>query len=201
MRGRSCSILAVVLAASVYSCAGRADQPTSDGSGAAIDLAQAPAPASAHAGHAGMSEMIGSGDGTGEPIGLKYICDNRFVVTNSHARPVTIRYRVVGTKERGSVRMAAAPDEDPGFSEAVFETRAAGRVAVSLGGRVARTASNDGVPCEPVAPVARAAAAAAATTPAQVGQWGAKFSWPIVAVHLNLLPNGQVVSWGLDGDP
>jgi galactose oxidase len=33
------------------------------------------------------------------------------------------------------------------------------------------------------------------------GEWSPPFSWPIVAVHLHLLPNGRVLSWGRDGAP
>jgi hypothetical protein len=33
------------------------------------------------------------------------------------------------------------------------------------------------------------------------GQWSGAFSWPIVAVHLHLLPNGRVLSWGHVGTP
>ncbi|HEU5303721.1 MAG TPA: galactose oxidase early set domain-containing protein, partial [Gemmatimonadales bacterium] len=33
------------------------------------------------------------------------------------------------------------------------------------------------------------------------GKCSAPFPWPIIAVHLNLLPNGKVLSWGEVGDP
>ena len=33
------------------------------------------------------------------------------------------------------------------------------------------------------------------------GEWGAQFDWPIVAVHLTLLPDGRVLSWGKTGVP
>ncbi|HEU4587398.1 MAG TPA: galactose oxidase-like domain-containing protein [Gemmatimonadales bacterium] len=36
---------------------------------------------------------------------------------------------------------------------------------------------------------------------ARSGKWGSTFSWPIVAVHLHVLPNGQVLSWGKVGSP
>jgi hypothetical protein len=36
---------------------------------------------------------------------------------------------------------------------------------------------------------------------AQIGQWSAVFAAPIVQVHLHLLPNGTVLSWGQVGDP
>jgi Concanavalin A-like lectin/glucanases superfamily/Domain of unknown function (DUF1929)/Bacterial Ig domain/Glyoxal oxidase N-terminus/Glucodextranase, domain B len=33
------------------------------------------------------------------------------------------------------------------------------------------------------------------TTPDLVGQWGAPLTWPIVAVHVNLLPTGEILAW------
>src|SRR5207249_4977552 len=32
-------------------------------------------------------------------------------------------------------------------------------------------------------------------TPAQVGQWSSVLTWPLVAIHAVLLPNGQVLAW------
>jgi Domain of unknown function (DUF1929)/Carbohydrate binding module (family 6) len=34
-----------------------------------------------------------------------------------------------------------------------------------------------------------------AQSPAAVGQWGPVFSWPIVAIHAVVLPNGKIVTW------
>ncbi len=31
--------------------------------------------------------------------------------------------------------------------------------------------------------------------PAVVGQWSAPFSWPVVAIHTHVLPNGKVLAW------
>src|SRR3712207_1586430 len=42
-------------------------------------------------------------------------------------------------------------------------------------------------------------AAARAADPAQVGQWEGPFSWPIVPVHLSVLPSGQVLAWSRGG--
>jgi hypothetical protein len=39
------------------------------------------------------------------------------------------------------------------------------------------------------------------STQARIGQWSAVFPAPIVQVHLHLLPDGRVLSWGLQGDP
>src|SRR5438094_2867213 len=36
---------------------------------------------------------------------------------------------------------------------------------------------------------------------AQLGQWSPVFPAPIVQLHLHLLPNGQVLSWGYSGNP
>src|SRR5688500_4636651 len=36
---------------------------------------------------------------------------------------------------------------------------------------------------------------------AAVGQWSAVLLAPIVQIHLNLLPNGKVLSWGHEGEP
>src|SRR5262249_53392288 len=34
-----------------------------------------------------------------------------------------------------------------------------------------------------------------ATTTSLVGQWSAPVNWPIIAVHANLLPTGEVLAW------
>src|SRR5439155_1240497 len=44
----------------------------------------------------------------------------------------------------------------------------------------------------------RAAVGAAATDPASAGQWSSVQSWPIVAIHTTLLPNGKVLAWDTD---
>src|SRR5262245_2712167 len=47
--------------------------------------------------------------------------------------------------------------------------------------------------------VVSAAHPVAAQTPAQVGQWEGPLAWPVVAIHMMLQPNGQVLFW--DGPP
>src|SRR5262245_17710581 len=37
--------------------------------------------------------------------------------------------------------------------------------------------------------------AVAAADPAQVGQWGPVVAWPVVGIHVALLPNGRVLAW------
>jgi Domain of unknown function (DUF1929)/Bacterial Ig domain len=46
----------------------------------------------------------------------------------------------------------------------------------------------------------RAAAAVVAADPGQVGQWGPVVDWPVVGIHVALLPNGKVLAWDSVGD-
>jgi hypothetical protein len=64
----------------------------------------------------------------GQPIRLTYVCGNRFLITNTQRVPVSVEDRVRGTTEGGRVELAAAPNEDPAFSEAMLEVRSGGVV-------------------------------------------------------------------------
>jgi hypothetical protein len=46
----------------------------------------------------------------------------------------------------------------------------------------------------------QAAAAAVAADPGQVGEWGPVVDWPVVGIHVALLPNGKVLAWDSVGD-
>ncbi len=132
-----------------------------------------------------------------EPLDLVYVCGNKFLATNSTMAPVQVTYRVVGTTETGSLTLPRGTSEDPGYSETDLET--AGRGVVELyqdDQRVARR-RNEGSPCGPPA----AFTAALVASGPEAGNWSAPFPWPVVAVHLSLLPDGRVLSWGLDGVP
>lgn len=50
------------------------------------------------------------------------------------------------------------------------------------------------------ATASRTAAAAVAADPGQVGQWGPVVDWPVVGIHVALLPNGKVLAWDSVGD-
>jgi hypothetical protein len=136
-------------------------------------------------------------DDSDQPVRLAYVCGNRFIVTNAHSVPITVGYRVLGTEEEGFVTIAAAPTEDPAFSDVLIETRQRGTVEISLEGRPVRARENGEVPCSPATPGPALVAGASA----DVGAWSAPFDWPVVAVHMHLLPNGQVLSWGKVGQP
>ncbi|HET6641967.1 MAG TPA: Ig-like domain-containing protein [Gaiellaceae bacterium] len=47
---------------------------------------------------------------------------------------------------------------------------------------------------------ARAAAAAVADAPQDAGQWGPVVDWPVIGVHVALLPNGKVLAYDSIGD-
>ncbi|HEX3236573.1 MAG TPA: kelch repeat-containing protein, partial [Gemmatimonadales bacterium] len=53
----------------------------------------------------------------------------------------------------------------------------------------------------PNAAEAQSTAVTLATTSAEAGQWTAPFDWPIVAVHMMLLPDGRVLSIGRTRNP
>ncbi len=138
-----------------------------------------------------------SEDDSDQPVRLTYVCGNRFLIANAYTAPITVVYRVTGTEEEGSATLPAAPAEDPAFSEAMIETRRRGTVELLLEGMPIRARENGGVPCTPSTPGASLAAA----TSAEAGAWTAPFAWPIVAVHMHLMPNGRVLAWGKVGDP
>jgi Galactose oxidase-like, Early set domain/Bacterial Ig domain len=50
------------------------------------------------------------------------------------------------------------------------------------------------------AAASEATAAAVADDPGQVGQWGPVEPWPVVGIHVALLPNGKVLAWDSVGD-
>jgi galactose oxidase len=131
------------------------------------------------------------------PVRLAYVCGNRFLITNAYSVPVSVTYRVVGSAEDGAASLLAAPPADPAFSEHLIETRTRGAVQLFLDGKPVAYATNDGTICSPATP----APAFLSTSPADGGQWSAPFPWPVVAVHLSLLPNGKVLSFGKVGTP
>ena len=140
----------------------------------------------------------GSGGSTLAPLDLVYLCGNKFLVTNSSPVAVQVTYRVAGTRESGELTLREGPGGDPGFSETELETGSPGVVELFQNDvRVARR-TNEGIPC---GPEALSAAVMTAGDEATVGKWTAPFSWPIIGLHLHLLRNGKVLSWGKFGSP
>ncbi len=134
--------------------------------------------------------------GEDAPINLAYLCGNRFVISNAQNVPISVSYRVEGSEEEGHADLAAAPMADPAETEHTIETRARGSVQLFVDGRLVVARANEGIPCTPQAVGAPALAEASAS-----GQWTAPFPWPIVAIHMILLPDGRVLSIGRTGKP
>jgi galactose oxidase len=135
--------------------------------------------------------------GEDAPLNLSYVCGNRFLVSNAYGVPVSVTYRVAGSGEEGTADVPAAPAADPAVSERMIETRTKGTVQLLLNGAPVVARRNDGVPCTPPTPAPSFATAGTD----QIGAWTAPFSWPIVAVHMILLPNGRILSIGRIGQP
>lgn len=132
-------------------------------------------------------------------LDLVYVCGNKFLATNATSSAVQVSYRVVGTRETGGLTLREGPGEDPGYSETEVETENPGAVELYQDEQLVARRQNEGLHCGVAA--MSASVAAAAGTEATMGKWAAPFAWPIVAVHLHLLPNGRVLSWGKNGVP
>jgi galactose oxidase len=135
--------------------------------------------------------------GGGEPdlslVSLAYLCGTRFGVSNGNLTPVAVRFEVPATGEAGDLTL---PARGSGGSASVTRlvTLTTGDVRLAYQGTRIADAANVGGACAPPTP----------TVPepmASTGEWSAPFAWPVVAVHLHLLPDGRVLSWGRTGDP
>jgi len=132
------------------------------------------------------------------PLDLGYVCGNKILALNSGRSQVVVESRVAGTAERGSLTLREGTGEDPGFSETELETVNAGVVELYHGDARITRRPNQSVPCG--SPMTSASVVAAGSE-ATVGQWTAPFSWPIIGLHVHLLRNGKVLSWGKFGLP
>ena len=131
------------------------------------------------------------------PVDLIYVCGNTFLATNSTKSAITVTYRVSGTEESGSLTLPERPGGDPWFSETEVQTSRRGSVELYIENERVTRRRNQGLPCGASA----ASFAVAGITSAESGTWTAPFSWSNIAVHLTLLPNGKVLSFGLSGVP
>ncbi|HUR96268.1 MAG TPA: galactose oxidase-like domain-containing protein [Gemmatimonadales bacterium] len=109
---------------------------------------------------------------------------------------MSVTYRVEGTDEAGSADLPAAPSIDPAVSERTIETRTTGTVQLFFQGKPIVARANEGVPCSP-----QIAGPSMLAGAAEGGAWTSPFTWPIVAVHMMLVPDGRVLSIGRVGTP
>ncbi len=131
--------------------------------------------------------------GGGAPrFGAVYVCGNDFDVQSWNPAEMTVTYQVAGTSEQGELLLPARFTEStPSVTRLV--TLQSGSLQLSSGSEVSAPIPNGGGVCPP--------STGTAEPQAQEGKWSEPFEWPVVAVHLHLLPDGDVLSWGKGGDP
>lgn len=124
-------------------------------------------------------------------ISAAYVCDNDFELQSLSPTVLTARYAVAGTSEHGELLLPARSAEStPSITR--LSTLHRGTLQVFYRNEEIAPADNAGVACPPEL---------MQQPQATSGEWTAPFEWPVVAVHLHLLPSGQVLSWGHLGDP
>ena len=132
------------------------------------------------------------------PVDLVYVCGNKFLATNATEATVELEYRVVGTDESGSITLEPGVAEgDQSWSETELETRKRGAVELYQDDQRVARRRNEGLSCG----AAPFSASVASVGSGESGSWSALFSWPVVALHLGVLSNGKVLSWGKTGAP
>ena len=125
-----------------------------------------------------------------DQITVAYLCGNRFELRNQDSPDKLVHYAVLGTAETGDVLLPAGSSTAPSITRLT---------AVNLG--PLQISSSDGS-TEPVENGATACPSPAPLQPeSESGEWSRPFPWPVVAVHLHLLPTGRVLSWGRIGAP
>jgi hypothetical protein len=124
-------------------------------------------------------------------ITLQYVCANNFDIQNQSPDPLTVRYSVVGTVEDGELILP--PGADGSESTTRLTTMHQGPVRLVAGDQGSSPVVNSATACPPPAEVSE--------PQATTGKWTSPFPWPVVAVHLHLLPSGRVLSWGRIGQP
>lgn len=123
-------------------------------------------------------------------LSATYVCGNDYDLENQSSLAVTVGYAVLGTSEDGELIL---PPRTPGAGSTTrLTTVHRGALQISYRDETLPPIDNPGTSCPP---------ATVAQPEGTLGKWSAPFPWPIVAVHLHLLPNGRVLSWGRLGSP
>jgi len=121
-------------------------------------------------------------------LGVTYVCGNRFELRNLSSSSRVVHYSVVGTADSGEVVLPAGSETDPSLT--TLTTLARGALKISSEEEEEDPVENGAVGCPPLS---------VEQPEATAGEWTAPFPWPVVAVHLHLLPTGRVLSWGRMG--
>ncbi|HEY3011105.1 MAG TPA: galactose oxidase-like domain-containing protein [Gemmatimonadales bacterium] len=133
----------------------------------------------------------GPSEGGLSQLGVAYVCGNDFDVQNHGTTALTVHYAVLGTAEDGELALPARSDSIESTTR--LTTLRAGGLQISYGDEKMFPVANASTPCPPPA--------SAPQPQATIGEWSLPFPWPVVAVHLHLLPSGRVLSWGRLGAP
>jgi galactose oxidase len=123
-------------------------------------------------------------------IQVTYLCGNDFTIQNASPQSIIIRYLVLHTDEAGELLLPGGSEGSAGITR--LTTLMQGSLHVSTTDGQTEAVENQALAC----PLDRLF-----QPQATVGQWTSPFPWPHVAVHLHLLPSGQVLSWGRQGAP
>jgi hypothetical protein len=123
-------------------------------------------------------------------LSATYLCGNRFQLRNSNNSEQLVHYTVLGTDETGDVVVPSGSSSVPGTLR--LTTLLPGALQISSGDDQTSPVENGRLACPP---------SASSAPQADQGEWSAPFPWPVVAVHLHLLPDGRVLSWGRMGTP
>jgi galactose oxidase len=123
-------------------------------------------------------------------VTVTYVCGNDFDLHNQNGSPLTVTYAVLGTAEHGELLLPAG---STGESTTRLTTLHDGPVQISYGDERGAPVANAAQPCASPGWINQPTATH--------GQWSTPFAWPVVAVHLHLLPSGRVLSWGRVGEP
>lgn len=125
------------------------------------------------------------------PVTVSYLCGNDFLLRNESSSPLTVYYAVTGTSEDGEIVLPAGPDSVGSTTR--LTTLERGPLQISSEDAQGDAVANAAISCPP--------AASTIEPQATIGAWSPPFPWPVVAVHLHLLPSGRVLSWGKLGAP
>ncbi len=143
----------------------------------------------------------GGGGSTVDPakISAAYLCDNKFKLVNGNAVAVAVQYTIGTATNQTTVDLPAGPGGDPGVSETLVNAGASGTLNLYYIGKKVGTAANNGTPCEPPPPPPPPPPPA--NSAGTVGSWAPPIAWPDVAIHMHLLPDGRVLTWGRTSIP
>jgi galactose oxidase len=123
-------------------------------------------------------------------VAVTYLCGNEFLLQHRNSQPITVHYAVHGTSEAGELLLPGDTISE-GSSTRLITLRQ-GTLEVSLPDQWVTRVDNQAAACPP---------GNTNQLQARMGEWSPPFPWPVVAVHLHLLPSGRVLSWGRIGDP